>query len=184
MGAVANLAPEQFAAIVAAVPFVDALTTILDPALPLTVIEWEEWGNPIEDPRCTRYMKSYTPYENVRAAGATQIAAVTTRSMTPGCSTCEPAKWVAAAAGTRRRDGRGPAHHIPHRDGRRARGPVRALRHVAPVGVGDSGTHRPDLSGWVPFRGEPAQRHTAAVCRWAGPAPTAIPARLGGGPAA
>ena len=49
MGAVANLAPEQFAGIVAQVPFVDALTTILDPSLPLTVTEWEEWGDPLHD---------------------------------------------------------------------------------------------------------------------------------------
>ena len=51
MGAVANLAPEKYAAIVAQVPFVDALTTILDPELPLSALEWEEWGNPITDPR-------------------------------------------------------------------------------------------------------------------------------------
>ena len=50
MGAVANLAPEAFAGIVADVPFVDPLTSILDPSLPLTVVEWEEWGNPLEDP--------------------------------------------------------------------------------------------------------------------------------------
>jgi oligopeptidase B len=50
MGAVANLAPEAFAGIVAQVPFVDALTTILDPSLPLTVTEWEEWGDPLHDP--------------------------------------------------------------------------------------------------------------------------------------
>ena len=54
MGAVANLAPEKYAAIVAAVPFVDALTTILDPELPLSALEWEEWGNPITDPRRVR----------------------------------------------------------------------------------------------------------------------------------
>ena len=54
MGAVANLAPELFAGIVAQVPFVDPLTSILDPSLPLTVTEWEEWGNPLESPTCTR----------------------------------------------------------------------------------------------------------------------------------
>ena len=58
----------DFRAIVAEVPFVDCLTTILDPALPLTVTEWEEWGNPIEDPAVYEYMKSYTPYENVPVA--------------------------------------------------------------------------------------------------------------------
>ena len=54
MGAVGNLAPEAFAGIVAQVPFVDTLTTILDPSLPLTVTEWEEWGNPLDDPRGLR----------------------------------------------------------------------------------------------------------------------------------
>ena len=49
------------------VPFVDALTTILDPSLPLTVIEWDEWGDPLHDPEVYAYMKSYTPYENVAA---------------------------------------------------------------------------------------------------------------------
>jgi oligopeptidase B len=59
--------PEKYRAIVAQVPFVDALTTILDPELPLSALEWEEWGNPIADPEVYRYMKEYTPYENVRA---------------------------------------------------------------------------------------------------------------------
>ena len=71
MGAVANLAPAAFAGIVAQVPFVDALNSILDPSLPLTVTEWEEWGDPLHDPAVYAYMKSYTPYENV-AAGATR----------------------------------------------------------------------------------------------------------------
>ncbi len=65
VGAVANIAPEAFAGIIAEVPFVDALTTILDPSLPLTVGEWDEWGNPLDDPTVYAYMKSYTPYENV-----------------------------------------------------------------------------------------------------------------------
>src|SRR6202000_1168129 len=65
MGAIANLAPEAFAGIVAQVPFVDALNSILDPSLPLTVTEWEEWGNPLADPEVYAYMKSYTPYEHV-----------------------------------------------------------------------------------------------------------------------
>src|SRR5690606_24320128 len=66
MGAVANLAPELFAGCLAGVPVVDALTTILDPSLPLTVIEWDEWGDPLHDAEVYAYMKSYTPYENVR----------------------------------------------------------------------------------------------------------------------
>src|SRR5262249_17221689 len=65
-GAVANIAPQAFGGIVAQVPFVDALTSILDPSLPLTVPEWEEWGDPLHDPDVYAYMKSYSPYENVR----------------------------------------------------------------------------------------------------------------------
>ncbi len=67
VGAVANMAPDLFAGILAPVPFVDALTTILDPSLPLTVTEWDEWGNPLEDIDVYHYMKSYSPYENVEA---------------------------------------------------------------------------------------------------------------------
>ncbi len=67
MGAVVNLAPELFRAVVAEVPFVDVVTTMQDPDLPLTVTEWEEWGNPLDDPDDYAYMKSYSPYDNVEA---------------------------------------------------------------------------------------------------------------------
>jgi oligopeptidase B len=95
MGAVANMAPEAFGGIVAQVPFVDALTSILDPALPLTIPEWEEWGDPLHDPEVYRYMKSYTPYENV--AGGQEyppILAVTSLNDTRVLYH-EPAKWIA-----------------------------------------------------------------------------------------
>ncbi|OFI37275.1 oligopeptidase B [Arthrobacter sp. SW1] len=95
MGAVANLAPEKYAAVVAQVPFVDALTTILDPELPLSALEWEEWGNPITDPEAYAYMKSYTPYENIRAVAYPKIAAVTSFNDTRVLYV-EPAKWVQA----------------------------------------------------------------------------------------
>ncbi|WEK59549.1 MAG: S9 family peptidase [Candidatus Microbacterium colombiense] len=95
MGAVTNLAPELFAGILAAVPFVDALTTILDPSLPLTVIEWDEWGDPLHDAEVYAYMKSYTPYENVRDGVAyPRILAVTSLNDTRVLYV-EPAKWVA-----------------------------------------------------------------------------------------
>ncbi|GAA2103615.1 S9 family peptidase [Microlunatus panaciterrae] len=94
MGAVANLAPATFRAIHAQVPFVDALTTILDPDLPLTVIEWEEWGDPLHDPEVYRYMKSYTPYENVRPVMYPAILATTSLNDTR-VFYVEPAKWVA-----------------------------------------------------------------------------------------
>ncbi|WP_433022998.1 S9 family peptidase [Kribbella sp. CA-294648] len=99
MGAVANLAPQAFGGIVAEVPFVDALTTILDPSLPLTVIEWEEWGNPLEDPEVYRYMKSYAPYENVTAQQYPRILAITSLNDTR-VFYVEPAKWVAKLRAT------------------------------------------------------------------------------------
>lgn len=103
MGAVANMAPELFAGILAQVPFVDALTTILDPSLPLTVTEWDEWGNPLEDPEVYRYMKSYTPYENVTAQDYPAILAMTSLNDTR-VYYVEPAKWVAALRHTKTDD--------------------------------------------------------------------------------
>ena len=95
MGAVANMAPDLFAGILASVPFVDPLTTILDPSLPLTVTEWDEWGNPLEDPDVYHYMKSYAPYENVETRQYPAILAMTSLNDTRVYYT-EPAKWVAA----------------------------------------------------------------------------------------
>jgi oligopeptidase B len=99
MGAVANLAPEAFRGIVADVPFVDALNTILDPALPLTVIEWEEWGNPLESAEVYRYMKGYSPYENVQAKQYPSILATTSLNDTR-VYYHEPAKWIARLRAT------------------------------------------------------------------------------------
>ncbi|MDT7736217.1 MAG: oligopeptidase [Mycobacterium sp.] len=95
MGAVANMAPELFAGILAQVPFVDPLTTILDPSLPLTVTEWDEWGNPLSDSDVYQYMKSYSPYENVAAQNYPAILAMTSLHDTR-VYYVEPAKWVAA----------------------------------------------------------------------------------------
>jgi oligopeptidase B len=94
MGAVANIAPQDFGGIVARVPFVDALTTILDPSLPLTVTEWEEWGDPLHDAEVYAYMKSYSPYENVRPQAYPPILAVTGLNDTRVLYR-EPAKWIA-----------------------------------------------------------------------------------------
>jgi oligopeptidase B len=95
VGAVANMAPELFAGILAQVPFVDPLTTILDPSLPLTVTEWDEWGNPLSDSEVYAYMKSYSPYENVGAKRYPAILAMTSLNDTR-VYYVEPAKWVAA----------------------------------------------------------------------------------------
>jgi oligopeptidase B len=94
MGAVVNLAPSSFAAVVAEVPFVDCLTTILDDTLPLTVLEWEEWGNPVESAEVYHYMKSYSPYDNV-GVGVDYPAVLATAGLNdPRVSYWEPAKWV------------------------------------------------------------------------------------------
>ncbi|MGV0603113.1 S9 family peptidase [Mycolicibacterium sp. XJ1904] len=95
VGAVANMAPELFAGVLAVVPFVDPLTTILDPSLPLTVTEWDEWGNPLENKDVYEYMKSYSPYENVEARNYPRILAMTSLNDTR-VYYVEPAKWVAA----------------------------------------------------------------------------------------
>jgi oligopeptidase B len=101
IGAVANEAPERFTALVAQVPFVDVLTTMLDPDLPLTVGEWEEWGNPLADEAAYERMFSYSPYDNVTAHnpdGSTRTypsLLVTAGLKDPRVSYWEPAKWVA-----------------------------------------------------------------------------------------
>ncbi|RBP97483.1 S9 family peptidase [Bifidobacterium aemilianum] len=101
MGAVANMAPELYAGIEADVPFVDALTSILDPSLPLTVTEWDEWGDPLHDRRVYDYMKSYSPYENTpRAPGDSRVGhypkiLVTTSMNDTRVLYVEPLKWVA-----------------------------------------------------------------------------------------
>lgn len=94
MGAVANMAPDRFGGILASVPFVDPLTSILMPELPLTVIEWDEWGNPLADPDVYDYMASYAPYDNVEAKEYPPMLVITSLNDTRVLYV-EPAKWVA-----------------------------------------------------------------------------------------
>lgn len=94
VGAVANMAPDRFKGIQAVVPFVDPLTSILKPELPLTVGEWEEWGDPYHDPEVYDYMATYAPYENVSAQDYPDILAVTSLNDTRVLYV-EPAKWIA-----------------------------------------------------------------------------------------
>ena len=103
VGAVANMAPQLFAGVLTVVPFVDPLTTILDPSLPLTVTEWDEWGNPLESKDVYDYMKSYSPYENVEAKEYPAILAMTSLNDTR-VYYVEPAKWVAALRHTKTDD--------------------------------------------------------------------------------
>ena len=94
MGAVANMAPDLFRGIVAEVPFVDVLTTMLDDTLPLTPPEWPEWGNPIKDKKAYENIASYSPYDRVEAKAYPNILAV--GGLTdPRVTYWEPAKWVA-----------------------------------------------------------------------------------------
>lgn len=94
MGAVANLDPAAFRVVLAGVPFVDALTTILDPSLPLTVGEWEEWGNPVESEDIYRVMRSYSPYENVRDGVQYPAVFASTSLNDTRVFFVEPTKWV------------------------------------------------------------------------------------------
>ena len=93
VGAAVNLRPDLFGAVVAEVPFVDCLTTIMDETLPLTVIEWEEWGNPVTDPAVYEYMRSYAPYDNVAPVPYPAML-VTAGLNDPRVSYWEPAKWA------------------------------------------------------------------------------------------
>jgi oligopeptidase B len=99
MGAVANLRPDLFRAVVAEVPFVDCLTTMLDETLPLTITEWEEWGDPVHDPEMYDYIKGYAPYDNVRDQQYPSLL-VTAGLNDPRVQYWEPAKWVARLRAT------------------------------------------------------------------------------------
>lgn len=94
MGAVANMAPEDYAGIVAIVPFVDVLSTMLDATLPLTPPEWPEWGNPLASKEDYELIASYSPYDNVRAQNYPAILAMAGLT-DPRVTYWEPAKWVA-----------------------------------------------------------------------------------------
>lgn len=99
MGAVANLRPELFKAMILDVPFVDALNTMLDSSLPLTVTEYDEWGNP-QDPEFFKTIRSYAPYENIRAQNYPHML-VTGGLNDPRVQYWEPAKWTAKLRATK-----------------------------------------------------------------------------------
>jgi oligopeptidase B len=103
MGAVANAATDLFGGIIAVVPFVDVLNTMLDDTLPLTPPEWPEWGNPLADPDDFRNVLAYSPYENVRAKAYPPIL-VLAGLTDPRVTYWEPAKWVARLRATKTDD--------------------------------------------------------------------------------
>lgn len=94
MGAIANMAPQKFAGIIAQVPFVDVLNTMLDETLPLTPPEWPEWGNPIADRQAFARIAAYSPYDGVRPQPYPAIFALAGLT-DPRVTYWEPAKWVA-----------------------------------------------------------------------------------------
>lgn len=94
MGGIANMAPEKFAGIIAAVPFVDVLNTMLDDTLPLTPPEWPEWGNPIDSLEEYQWIAAYSPYDNVEAKPYPPILAISGLT-DPRVTYWEPTKWVA-----------------------------------------------------------------------------------------
>ena len=93
MGAVTNMRPDLFAGVIAGVPFVDILSTMLDPTIPLTAQEYEEWGDP-NDPVHYAYMRSYSPYDNIEDKAYPQLL-ITAGLNDPRVQYWEPAKWVA-----------------------------------------------------------------------------------------
>ena len=109
MGAVANMRPDLFAGIVARVPFVDVLNTLLDESLPLTVSDLPEWGDPARDLSAYRTIAGYSPYDNVKAQAYPPML-VTAGLSDPRVQYWEPAKWVAKLRAMKTND-------VPHRAG-------------------------------------------------------------------
>ncbi|HEV3295309.1 MAG TPA: prolyl oligopeptidase family serine peptidase [Streptosporangiaceae bacterium] len=143
-GAVFSMAPRRWRAVVAEVPFVDCVTSMLDPAIPLTVNEWDEWGDP-RDPDVRRYMASYSPYDNV-PAGPRPDLLVTGTLHDPRVLIHEPAKWVARLRAT----GTGDSRLL-------FRAELGAAAHAGPAGRYDRLAYEAEILAFVIGAAQPAR---------------------------
>jgi oligopeptidase B len=154
-GAVFSMAPGRWRAVVAEVPFVDVVTSMLDPTIPLTVTEWDEWGDP-RDPAMRAYLSSYSPYDNV-PAGPRPDLMVTGSVHDPRVLIHEPAKWVARLRATDSGAGAGPGGRVLFRP------ELGAGAHVGPAGRYDQLRYEAEIlafiltaagaAGWSPEQG-------------------------------
>jgi oligopeptidase B len=136
-GAVFSMAPERWRAVVAEVPFVDVVTTMLDPSIPLTITEWDEWGDP-RDPAMRAYLASYSPYGNV-PDGPRPDLLVTGSLHDPRVLIHEPAKWVARLRAT----DSGPASRVLFRP------ELGAGAHVGPAGRYDQLRYEAEILAFI-----------------------------------
>ncbi len=140
-GAVFSMAPGRWRAVVAEVPFVDVVTTMLDPTIPLTVTEWDEWGDP-RDQAMQSYMRSYSPYDNV-PAGPRPDLLVTGSLHDPRVLVHEPAKWVARLRATDSGAGAGPVGRVLFRP------ELGAGAHVGPAGRYDQLRYEAEILAFI-----------------------------------
>jgi oligopeptidase B len=128
------MAPGRWRAVVAEVPFVDTVNSMLDPTIPLTITEWDEWGDP-RDPAIRAYMESYSPYDNVPAGDRPDLL-VTGSVHDPRVLVHEPAKWVARLRATAADGATGPVGAAGPDGGGRVlfRPELGAGAHVGPAG--------------------------------------------------
>jgi oligopeptidase B len=140
-GAVFSLDPGRWRAVVAEVPFVDVVTTMLDPTIPLTVTEWDEWGDP-RDPAMRAYLSSYSPYDNA-PAGPRPDLLVTGSLHDPRVLIHEPAKWVARLRATDGRAGAGPSGRVLFRP------ELGAGAHTGPAGRYDQLRYEAEILAFI-----------------------------------
>jgi len=143
-GAVFSMAPQRWRAVVAEVPFVDCVTSMLDPTIPLTINEWDEWGDP-RDPQARAYLASYSPYDNV-PAGPRPHLLVTGSLHDPRVLIHEPAKWVAKLRAT---DGAGSRLLF--------RPELGAGAHVGPAGRYDKLGYEAEVLAFIVEAASPAE---------------------------